>query len=70
MALIGGLLLIVTGLAVIAARRFSGQLGARVQNAALDTDRVRPAWIEGWNLILGIGLVTGGVVWMVVYWGR
>lgn len=70
MALVGGLLLIGVGVVIVALRGFSGRFGARVQNAALQTDKVRPAWIESWNLVLGLGCIVGGVVWMVVYWGQ
>lgn len=59
-------MLIVVGIVIFALRRFSGRFGARTQNAAFNTDKIQPAWIEAWNLVLGIGLVVAGVVTIAV----
>jgi drug/metabolite transporter (DMT)-like permease len=62
----GGVALIIVGVVIFALRGFSGRFGARTQNAAFNTDKIKPAWIEGWNFVLGIGLVIAGVVTIAV----
>jgi hypothetical protein len=57
-----GIALIVGGIVLVAFRRFSGERGARTQNAFFGKDVVKPAWVEAWNLILGAAMVIGGIV--------
>jgi hypothetical protein len=61
-----GVALIVVGIVFIVLRQRSGRLGARVHNAAFNTDRFKPGWISAWNLLVGCAAVVGGVVMILL----
>jgi hypothetical protein len=61
-----GAALIAVGIVFIALRQRSGRFGARVHNAAFNTDRFKPGWIATWNLLVGCAAIVGGVVMILL----
>lgn len=57
-----GIALIVGGTVLVLLRQFSGERGARTQNAFIGRDVVKPAWVEAWNLVFGAAMIVGGII--------